>query len=456
MLTELTLHNFKSWKSIDRMRLAPITGLFGTNSSGKTSILQLLLLLKQTVQSSDRMQVLDFGGDDRDLIELGSFRDVIHAHTPASTFEWEFAWKLPDALKVRDVTKKESPVVLEDKSLRFHCAVKGSDHSSQVRVEHMSYTLDKTEFSMCRVQDEEYGLSARPESRYKLKRCQGRAWPLPPPVKCYGFPDQARNYYQNAGFLSDFELAFEQLFSRVFYLGPLRDYPRRQYVWGGGQPDDMGRKGEKVVDAILSSRDRGQKFKLPKRRAKATLEECLAYWLRELKLIEEFDVKPVAKGSNLYQVHVRRQAESHPVLITDVGFGISQILPVLAICYYVPEGSTVVLEQPEIHLHPSVQSGLADVFIEVIKSRSIQIILESHSEHLLRRMQRRVAEESLRPDDCALYFCDIDHGESKLRPLQLDLFGNIRNWPKDFFGDELGEMAAMTEAKLRRMQGAAK
>lgn len=456
MLTELTLHNFKSWKAIDKMRLAPITGLFGTNSSGKTSILQLLLLLKQTVQSSDRMQVLDFGGDDRDLIELGSFREVVHAHTPASTFEWEFAWELPDVLNVRDVTRKESPVVLADRSLRFHCSVKGGDHSSQFRVEHMSYTLDKTEFSMCRDQNEEYGLSATPEGRYKLKRCQGRAWPLPPPVKCYGFPDQARNYYQNAGFLSDFELAFEQLFSRVFYLGPLRDYPRRQYVWGGGQPDDMGRKGEKVVDAILSSRDRGQKFKLPKRRAKATLEGCLAHWLRELKLIEEFDVKPVAKGSNLYQVHVRRQAESHPVLITDVGFGISQILPVLAICYYVPEGSTVILEQPEIHLHPSVQSGLADVFIEVIKSRSIQIILESHSEHLLRRMQRRIAEKSLSPDDCSLYFCDIDHGESKLRPLQLDLFGNIRNWPKDFFGDELGEMAAMTEAKLRRMQEAAK
>jgi predicted ATPase len=154
----------------------------------------------------------------------------------------------------------------------------------------------------------------------------------------------------------------------------------------------MGRKGEKVIDAILSSRDRSENFKLAKKKKKATLEECIAHWLKELKLIEEFDVKPVAKGSNLYQVQVRRQDTSHPVLITDVGFGISQILPVLALCYYVPEGSTVVLEQPEIHLHPSVQSGLADVFIEVIKTRSIQIILESHSEHLLRRLQRRIAE----------------------------------------------------------------
>jgi predicted ATPase len=110
----------------------------------------------------------------------------------------------------------------------------------------------------------------------------------------------------------------------------------------------------------------------------------------------------------------------------------------------------VVLEQPEIHLHPSVQSGLADVFIEVIRTRSIQIILESHSEHLLRRLQRRIAEGALSADECALYFCDMEAGESRLRQLEIDLFGDILNWPADFFGDEFGELAAMTQAKLRR------
>ena len=69
-----------------------------------------------------------------------------------------------------------------------------------------------------------------------------------------------------------------------------------------------------------------------------------------------------------------------------MGIGVSQVLPVLVLCYYVPEGSTIILEQPELHLHPSVQAGLADVFIDVIKHRNVQILLESHSEHLLRRL----------------------------------------------------------------------
>lgn len=115
-----------------------------------------------------------------------------------------------------------------------------------------------------------------------------------------------------------------------------------------------------------------------------------------------------------------------------------------------PAGSTLMLEQPEIHLHPFVQAGLADVFIDVIKTRDIQIILESHSEHLLRRLQRRIAEDRITPADAALYFVATQQGASVIDPLQLDLYGNISNWPHQFFGDELGELAAMTEAAMLR------
>ena len=162
----------------------------------------------------------------------------------------------------------------------------------------------------------------------------------------------------------------------------------------------------------------------------------IAYWLKELGLIHDFQVVEIAKNSNLYKIEVRKNPASKPVLITDVGFGVSQFLPVLVLLYYVPEGSIVLLEQPEIHLHPAVQSKLADVIISVMQTRSIQVIVESHSEHLLRRLQRRVAEDSLDAEKTALYFCHIMSGQSDLTRLKLNLFGEIENWPKDFFGDE--------------------
>lgn len=101
-------------------------------------------------------------------------------------------------------------------------------------------------------------------------------------------------------------------------------------------------------------------------------------------------------------------------------------------------------------MHPSVQSGLADVFVDAMKNRNVQIIVESHSEHLLRRLQRRVADETVSPDKVALYFCEATDNGSQLTSLHLDLFGNIQNWPKDFFGDEFSEMAAITKAAMER------
>src|SRR5437868_4684804 len=88
MLTKMRLGNFKSWKDLD-IDLAPITLLFGKNSSGKSSILQALLLLKQTVNSTDRQQHLNFGGNDQDYFDFGSYRDLIFRHKEANKVEIE-------------------------------------------------------------------------------------------------------------------------------------------------------------------------------------------------------------------------------------------------------------------------------------------------------------------------------------------------------------------------------
>jgi predicted ATPase len=211
----------------------------------------------------------------------------------------------------------------------------------------------------------------------------------------------------------------------------------------------MGQRGERVVDALMASQDR-PKIGRGRGTKPFSVQEYVGYWLKELGLVHSFSVQPITPESNLYRVWITRSPGAPPVLITDVGFGVSQILPVLAICYYVPEGSTILLEQPEIHLHPAVQSGLADVFIDAMKRRKVQLVLESHSEHLLRRLQRRLAEEQIAPDQVALYFAREEKGVSQLNPLDVDEFGNIRNWPPNFFGDEMGDLAAMAEAAMRR------
>jgi hypothetical protein len=391
---------------------------------------------------------LEFG-DDRSLTYLGNFHDVLFNHKEEVSLDFALGWDLERSRRFKDPVSGRR---ITYRDITFGASV-AQNEASRLHVVQFCYEVASNAIAMQQKQDEpgRYELSCE-GGEYELVRNRGRPWALPAPVKFYGFPDRVFADYQNATFLAELQLVFEEMFEHVYYLGPLRDSPKRHYTWAGSEPADMGRRGERAVDAMLASRQRGPYISPGPRRRRLSLEERIAHWLKELGLIHGFRVQPIAEGSNLYQVLVQRSPGSASVLIPDVGFGVSQVLPVLVLCYYVPEGATILLEQPEIHLHPSVQMGLADVFIDVVKNRKVQIILESHSEHLLRRLQRRIADETIDSTLAELYFCDIgDNGSSATR-LEVDLFGQITNWPEDFFGNEFEEMAASTEAATKRKQ----
>ncbi len=442
MLTRLRLKSFKSWPDTGDINLRPITGIFGTNSSGKTSLIQALLLLKQTADSPDRSLVFNFG-DRKTPADLGDFHSTVHGHDANGLLDMAIDWKIDRSFKVVN-SKNANQVVTDSEQLGFRI------QAAQI-VREMAYRVGDATFGMRRRSGNkpQYELFSD-GTDFSFVHTMGRKWPLPAPTKCYGFPDQARAYFQNAGFVADLELALEERLKDVYYLGPLRAYPERQYTWTGAQPSDVGQAGEFVVDAILASRERGDKISRGRGYKRLTLEQYVAEWLKKLGLIHDFRVEPLAEGSPVFEVKVRRTSEAAEVLITDVGFGVSQILPVLVLCFYVPDRSTVILEQPEIHLHPAVQAGLADILIDAWKKRQVQVILESHSEHLLHRLQRRLAENEVNEEDIGLYCCKAGRTCSNITRLELDEFGNIANWPQNFFGDQFGEIAAMSKAAQQR------
>ncbi|MXX27714.1 MAG: DUF3696 domain-containing protein [Caldilineaceae bacterium SB0668_bin_21] len=452
MLTRLHLENFKSWQDTQDIALRPFTGFFGANSSGKSGLIHALLLLKQTADSADRGIVFHFGGP-ATRVDLGDFESVVHRFVGDSVLGISLDWRTEKPFRITDTYARRDVASSNDIGFRVVARMEESRSHDQLVVKEMSYRVGDAEFGMCRASGRKYDTFIK-NVDFQFRRHRGRPWDITAPVKCYGFPDSVRANYQNAGFLAGLEYVLEQKLQNVYYLGPLRAYPQRVYTWSGGQPMDMGETGEAVVDALLAARQQGQMIGRGRGRRRLTLEAYVAKWLKDLGLIHDFRVEPVAEGSRLFEVRVRKSPKAAEVLLTDVGFGVSQILPVLVLCFYVPEGSTVILEQPEIHLHPSVQAGLADVFIDAWEKRKVQVIVESHSEHLLRRLQRRIAEKKLSQDNVGLYFCKEEDGVSRLDSLEIDLFGNISNWPQDFFGDQFGEIAAMSEAALMRRQAA--
>ena len=412
MITELRAQNFKSWQDTGTLQFAPLTGLFGANSSGKTSILQVLLMLKQTVeQPSDWNEPLYFG-DETSLVNLGNFNDVIHKHNKDLSLNISVSWK---SSAVADINKYIRFYNLDVETL-------SPSQGDRDRSEEISFSTNIFR-----------GVVDNLYYKTDLYKFDGQQ---PDLFRCYGLR-AARNEIRDI--FSRFEEAFENLFSRILYLGPLREHPRHRYTWDGDHPKGIGQEGEKAISALLSGRIRH-----------LSIDEQILNWLQRLELIESYNLQPVSDTGGDYELLVKQHKDGPKVRLTDVGFGVSQVLPVLILCYYAPEGSILILEQPEAHLHPKVQTELADVLIDAVTNRNIQIILESHSEYLLSRLQRRIAEGQISSEDTALYFCQINDGTSEIEQLDVDEYGNIRNWPQDFFGDVTGELIKKTKVEMQQ------
>lgn len=457
MLKKIRIHNFKCWKDTGYINMAPISLIFGANSSGKSSIGQFLMMLKQTTEAQDRKAIFYPGGKNS-AVQLGSFREMVYQRNLENKIAFEYEWDKFKKLKIRDTV---SQTFYTADTISFIARVKGDVDSDILKIEELKYNLKEGETPVLTVRmtpstkkPGQYEVNANP---YALKRHPGRVWYPSPPVRFYGFPDEVVNYYKNSEFVQDLNLLQENFFKSICYLGPLRIKTERLYTWGGITPESVGYSGELTIAALLSSKNR--KISLGYNKIAKPFGEIIAASLKSMGLIDNFRVKKIAENRQEYEVNVQTKGSGDWVDLPDVGFGISQVLPVLVQCFYAPPGSIIIMEQPEIHLHPSAQSALADVMIDVINSRengadrNIQLIIETHSEHFLRRLQRRIAEDAVPQEKVSAYFANIAKTPATLEPLQIDIFGNIQNWPENFFGDEMGDIIEQSKAAMnKRMQ----
>ncbi|RZK30551.1 MAG: hypothetical protein EOO61_19130, partial [Hymenobacter sp.] len=331
MLERLRIQNFKSWQDTGDMAFGSLTGFFGTNSSGKSSILQFLLMLKQTVESSDRSRVLHLG-DDKSYVDLGTMYDILFMHEDPGTLKFEFQWSADYSffIGIDDdyVNERKGPYYFEAEIIRTGDNVKLSkfnyrhkNKSTGIRLlAQPIYSLLYEDYELFHIIDNKKILGASTSS---LKFYNA------PHFININFDEINKNYSSEK---LPYEL--ENLFTRMEYLGPLREYPNRLYVWAGEQTRSVGSRGEWAIAALLSSRNRYPTIDMGKDQPKRTVEEHVAHWLKELGLIYSFKVQPIAPNRKEYEVRIQRTAESASVFLTDVGFGVSQILPVLVLLFY--------------------------------------------------------------------------------------------------------------------------
>lgn len=429
MFTSLTLKNFKTWRETGKINLAPVTVLLGTNSSGKSTLLQSLLLLKQTAASPDRSIHLNLGGDEiNDYFNFGHFDDVLTKGASPRQFEISFSFH-------RGALRRKTGV--------FH-AVYGKTAAGAAVIQEMAMGDGKGKtFSVIRREKGAYSLYVdEEEGQESALRGKGRNYA---PERSISLPVEAIQHLSADGpRAEDISLAIRRELESIAYLGPLRRKPERDYSWNKGRPGDLGIDGGSVINAILASA-------LLRNNEEETghMIADVSSWLNRMGVAERIEVKQLGHSTR-YEIVVHRDGVA--ANLRDVGIGISQVLPVIVLAYFVARGSTILLEEPEIHLHPLAQSVLAELFVEVSKKRQVQFIVETHSEHLFRRLQTLVAREKLPTRDCRLYFVERQGADAILKNLELDLYGRVKEWPPNFFGNALGETSEQARLMFERQK----
>jgi len=424
MFTRLKLTNFKAWEDTGDIALKPVTLLLGINSSGKSTLIQSLLLLKQTVQSPDRTIHLNMGGDEiNDLFNFGDFDNVLRQGTSGvRQFSLSFSYQSHAASRIGQGA--------------FFCSY-GQNSAGGVVIQDWLVETDHRQFRSIRREKGSYSVVVDDEGQPR-----GKGRQLSPERSVSLSAEAIAILGHDGAVLEDLSLSIRRELENIVYLGPLRRKPERDYVWNKSKPGEIGSDGHRAIDALLASA-------LMKGDDQHRIIEDVSNWLLRMKVADKLEVKQLGRSTR-YEVVIHRDGVE--ANLRDVGIGISQVLPVLTVAYFAPSGSTIMLEEPEIHLHPLAQSVLAELFVEVSRERNVQFIVETHSEHLFRRMQTLIARQQTTTDAAAMYFVERDEKKATLRSLELDNFGRVKNWPEGFFGDALGETREQARLMFTRLQ----
>jgi predicted ATPase len=438
---EIRWKNYRRFEDTGWLTIKPLTILLGANNGGKSSVLSPLLLLAQTLASTDReVPLLPFGP----LIDLGSYKDFVHLHQTERDIFFGVRFHTHKSRKKLKPVGEYPPGGIE---LTFG-AGESADLLRLKRIE-VTDIYNRPYFSREATKD---GFSLEgPMSLGAMKSGESRAIGAAEPfnflfspndvlyelnneapkdqeAKRETFSKDFSHYLRAIGFTYRFVCA---LLDDLSYVGPLRAKLSRFYRVSPEKPETVGSQGEHAANLF--------------RRRKSLKPEVDA-WVKRFEFGDELRCSELT--DDLFQLVFKSGDEQTNV--ADAGFGASQVLPLIVQAVAAPHDSLTIAEQPEIHLNPRLQCILADLFVEMAMSGH-RIVVETHSEHLIVSLRRLVAEGRIDPDLVGLYFVERSSAASSIREIPVSANGNIdrQAWPAGFFEDGLREALALATAQSK-------
>ena len=497
MLEEIHLEHFKAFDILDNLRIKPITILCGTNSCGKSSILQSILLAKQTVESRQLGQRLQLNGK---FVHLGMFENMIFEKNADKevVLSFSFCWKKDSITEISSKTNFILPIrfILEhfytEKQLKiasaefvFHYSIafklarrrSPRTHLKPVIVTKLHLKaeirlptgeiIDGPRFSLNNIEKDKYDVTwegTRSKANKSGKGIVKVSFTNLFPNSITPVEINSRKRYRHEFSYEVFMFAefLENMFATFRYIGPLREEPSRRYIYED-EVLEIGLKGENAAYICLSDYDNkikdfysynGKNDSFEKCTETIKLGEALNNWFETMS-INGF--VPTPSNEIVYLNLKSAAAKNTTVNIADVGFGVSQVLPILLEGLRMPKGHTLILEQPEIHLHPKLQMQMADYFISLALSQK-KVIIETHSDHIVNRLVRRIVEDNEfnLNELIGIYFIKPTLSGSVCEKINIDTEKGIVNWPDEFFDQTALEQQKTLQAGLQKRMSARK
>ena len=425
----LSVYNFKSIEEVVDVDISNLTVLAGVNSSGKSSLIQALLLLKQTLTSSTS-DMLNLEGP---YVYADSLLDLIHNKRNG---DMKFVLKLSKDEFI-SADSDPSPFILKGQLYEVEISATFRVRAASCILLEFKYLQHfKSETSV------EVSLHYRPKKKvYDLKENGKVTKDLK--LDNYSFANFFPIFASKDGITYDFQdikaarLHLINYLDKIAYIAPLRVAP----VLSRTYQTDVEKKfvlpdGENTRFILDEMSNDSAKINLVKK------------WLcNDFHLAKDINV--VKESGKRYRVVVTTN-ENVKVDLIHMGFGLSQILPIITQGCISAQNSLMIVEDPDVHMHPSIQASMADFFIFLCKERHVSVLAETHSDHFITRLRRRIAEKEVNFKKVNLIFVMNESGESIYKTIPLSDTGRMTgSMPPGFMDTRDNDFKAILEANRK-------
>jgi predicted ATPase len=426
-ITKISVCGYKSIKDECTIDIYPLTILAGANSSGKSSIIQPLLLMKQTLEAPYDAGALLLNGPNVRFTSVDQLLTKLAKKDKSDSFSVELETNGNYSLK--NTFKKDIKKSINLISMSYQRDNLVRTITPEMNLEEIKTVTAIASGDFHTMMSEGSNNNESPNWVTDRNRCFFE-------MVLYSSSNGIRQRVNGITFAS----GASNYLRKIIHVPGLRGNPERTYgVTAIG--DEFPGTFENYVASLIAS---WQDEDIPK------LQQ-LSESLKALGLTEKIDIKKVDGTQVEVRVGHRRKNKTEMVSIADVGFGVSQTLPVIVALIVANPQQLVYIEQPEIHLHPRAQAALADIIVAAV-NRGVRVTLETHSDLFLRRIQSLVAEDILAHDKVKLHwFSKDENGFTQVSTSNLDTDGSFGDWPEDFGDVDLQEESRYLDAAEKKL-----